>query len=174
MASSGENSDALQASVIDVGILPSWFCDICLKEFYCWRHYHAHLDGWMHKIAVENRNQQLERLFDVADEILQAHGTWERCFSCGALKTATVVQVVCCRCNGSGGRSPAAQGVPGIAYNEGRPRYLCRRHALDVHCRSCAAPLGIESFAVDTDALADDALAGVLQMPSLFPKPMHT
>ena len=134
-------------------IQPSWFCDLCLREFYNWQDYHAHLHGWMHAFALEDRNQQIEKLFDVADETLKIFGTWERCFSCGALKTATVVQVVCCRCRGSGGHIPSAQGVPGVAYSGGCPRFLCRSHALEVYCRSCATPLGLESFAIDTDAI---------------------
>ena len=123
----------------------SWFCDICLREFDCWLNYHAHLHGWCHMLAVENRNEQIIQLFDVAEKVLHTLGTWERCFSCGAAKTFTVVQVSCARCTGRGGKPPSAQGVPGVPFEGGHPRFLCRTHALDIYCRSCATPLGYES-----------------------------
>ena len=72
----------------------------------------------------------------------------------------TVVIIQCCQCNGNGDHAATPYGAPGVPWrlkNRGSNScFVCLEHALDVHCRSCATPLGIEAYLVDPEVLNND------------------
>jgi hypothetical protein len=132
-----------------------YYCDVCLCELNCHRQYVQHIRGHMHETGVIRRNRFIQELFARVDHALETLGGWERCFPCGSVNVQTVIVVECPRCTGAGDQSPSPLGIPGVAFEGGSPRFICMRHAMEVHCRSCSTPLGSEAFRVDRAAIEE-------------------
>ena len=129
-------------------------CDICLFSFTSREEYLTHLQSLLHSSWLEVRNRSITSLFRRAALVLERQeGSWERCFDCGAVNCQTVVRFLCCRCDGGGGRVPSDRGIPGVFFEGSMSRYLCERHALKTHCRSCSTPTPESSYEIDPDAL---------------------
>ena len=131
-------------------------CDVCLAEYATREELIHHLTSWIHLTSVAQRGAGIRSIFTVAASLLEVLGTWERCFACGGVGVDTLVAVQCCRCNGRGDQHISATGVPGVPYcgssGGSNSRFVCLEHALDVHCRSCSTPLGIEAYLIDPEA----------------------
>ena len=130
------------------------FCGCCLLA--CpWNAFPAHINSWLHQFNLRLYRKAVTVLFDKADAILSlCGGQWERCFSCGATRTFTVVSFACSSCDGAGDRIPI-EGIPGIPFNRMNAcsRFICRACAEHPYCRSCSSVFGAESLYLDSDAL---------------------
>ena len=128
------------------------YCDCCLLNFTSTRDFVAHLSGACHECWKHCKEKQLRQLFATSEATLNQLGSWERCFSCGPIRTDTVVTVECSRCDNAGGRVPSKESLPGTPLPGSSPRFICLTHALVGYCMSCSTYLGFEAFVVDQDA----------------------